>query len=82
MRIPQRVPLQSPIRQLRVEHTPRWEIEWGEEVPIDAGYWCIWLTANKDFTLGTFIKLCHDGKVLRITLHEDGTETVFEVRND
>jgi hypothetical protein len=65
MKIPQRVALQSPIKQLRVEYVqPSWRI---------------WLTANGDFTLGTFLNLGYNGKVERVTWHEDGTESVFEV---
>ena len=52
MKLPMRVPLQSPIRQLRIE---------------------------QHFTLGTFIQLCDNGQVNRITWHEDGTESVFKV---
>jgi hypothetical protein len=71
LKIPQRVALQSPIRQLRVEY-----------LPIENGIWRIWLTANGDFTLGTFIQLCDNGTINRVTWHEDGTETVFEVQSD
>lgn len=40
--------------------------------------WRIWLHANADFTLGTFIHL-HDADMLitRVTIHEDGTESTF-----
>ena len=71
MPIPMRVPLQSPIKQLRVGRSNFGYCE----------YWRIWLTANGDFTLGTFLQLCDDGTVNRVTWHEDGTETVFEVRD-
>ena len=71
MKIPQRVALQSPIKQLRI----------GKDESPDYGFvnWRIWLTANGDFTLGTFIQLGCNGKIYRITWHEDGTESVFEV---
>jgi hypothetical protein len=65
---PKRIPLQSPIRQLRVSHTNRG--------------WQLWLTANGDFSLGTFIQLCDNGTINRVTWHEDGTESVFEVNED
>ena len=66
--LPKRVPLQSPIRNLRVEY-------------INSG-WRIWLTANGDFTLGTFIDLEHYGHMRRVTLHEDGTESIFDITGD
>jgi hypothetical protein len=67
---PQRVPLQSPIRQLRVEH---------EDLGGDLLVWRVWLTANKDFTLGTFLELDSYGHIKRITWHEDGTESSFSL---
>ena len=77
--IPQRVPLQSPIKQLRVEYdVGKFGIKWKA---IDSG-WRIWLTANKEFTLGTFLRLRDDGMIQRITWHEDGTETIFEIRKE
>jgi len=68
MKVPKRIPLQSPIKQLRVEHD-KW----------DGKSWMIWLTANGDFSLGTFIRLHHTGRIERVTLHPNGTETIFEV---
>jgi|TARA_R110000822_G_scaffold12978_7_gene46684 hypothetical protein len=67
MHIPQRVALQSPIRQLRVEYSSN-------------EAWIIWLTANGDWSLGTYISLNNDGTIQRITLHEDGTESVFDLK--
>ena len=69
MQIPQRVALQSPIKQLRVEYS-------------SDKSWMIWLTANGDWSLGTFIQLDGNGKIKRITWHADGTESVFEVTDD
>ena len=66
---PQRVSLQSPIRQLRVEY-------------VECIGWRIWLTANRNFTLGTFLMLNDVGGIQRITWHENGTETIFEVTED
>jgi hypothetical protein len=65
---PRKIDLLSPIKDLRVEQAP--------------GSWNIWLTANKDWTCGTFIELCSNGSIKRITWHPDGTETVFEVTGD
>ena len=44
--------------------------------------WRIWLTANGNFTLGTFIQLCDNGDINRVTWHEDGTESIFKVNED
>ena len=71
--IPQRLALQSPIRQLRVEHYSD---------PYNHSSWRLWLTANGDWSLGTFIQLDGNGKIKRITWHADGTESVFEVTDD
>jgi hypothetical protein len=65
---PRRINLQSPIRDLRIERND--------------DSWCIWLTANKDWTCGSFIKLCDTNHIKRCTLHPDGTETIFEVTDD
>jgi hypothetical protein len=73
MTVPKRIPLQSPIRQLRVSHYFGTTFE---------SYWRIWLTANGDFTLGTFIQLCDNGDINRVTWHEDGTETIFKVNEE
>ena len=63
MHIPQRVALQSPIRQLRVEYSSN-------------EAWIIWLTANGDWSLGTFIELDDNtDKIERVTWHSDGTES-------
>ena len=40
----------------------------------------IWLNANGDFTNGTFIRLCGDGEIHRVTWHPDGGESVFVVK--
>lgn len=69
MQIPQRVALQSPIKQLRVEYSSNES-------------WMIWLTANGDWSLGTYISLNNDGSIQRVTLHADGTESVFEVTHE
>jgi|TARA_Y100000034_G_scaffold126115_1_gene176871 hypothetical protein len=44
------------------------------------GHWRLWLMANGDFTLGTFIQLLDNGAINRVTWHEDGSETVFCVK--
>tara|TARA_R110000823_G_scaffold120782_2_gene245623 strand:+ start:143 stop:463 length:321 start_codon:yes stop_codon:yes gene_type:complete len=65
MRIPQRVPLQTPLKQLRVSRVN--------------DTWQIWLAANRDFTLGSFLQLCDDSIINIVTWHEDGTETVYQI---
>lgn len=44
------------------------------------GQWLIWIHHNPDFTLGTYLTLHQDGRVENTTVHEDGTETVFQVK--
>lgn len=62
---PTKVSIQSPIRDLRVERD------------IIAYRWRIWITANGDFTCGTFIELLDDGTIQRVTWHNDGTESYY-----
>ncbi len=59
--IPTRVPLPVAARQLRIERT-------------DNDDWIIWLAANGDFTIGTFIRLNTIGLIEAVHLHPDGTE--------
>jgi hypothetical protein len=68
--------LPSSIKQLRVER----ESERMLGYTLKQGYWRIWLTANGDWSLGTFLQLCDDSSINRITWHEDGTETVFNIK--
>ena len=67
MPIPRKFTLQTPIKVLRVERM--------------ANSWHIWLNANKSFSLGTFIQLLDNGKINRVTWHEDGTESIFEMED-
>ncbi len=78
---PLRFELPSPARCLRVERVDMFAAQWGKKELLDQSHWRLWLMANGDFTLGTFIQLLDNGKVNRITWHADGTETVFEVRD-
>jgi hypothetical protein len=64
---PSKFILSTPIKVLRVEQMSH------------PNAWMIWLMANGDFTLGTFIRLCDNGEIHRVTWHEDGTETVMEM---
>ena len=66
---PLKINIQSPIRDLRVDHFDQYNC------------WRIWLTANSDFTLGTFIQLNNNGTVQRVTWHPDGTESIFDITN-
>ncbi len=66
--IPMKFLLPGGLKQLRVEHS-------------DDG-WMIWLNANGNFTLGTFLELSNDGNISRITWHPDGSQTKFEVSED
>ena len=66
---------QTAIKVLRVER--------GSCVSLDVPEcWRIWMTANGDFTLGTYIELCDNGDVNRVTWHEDGTETIFNMKEE
>jgi len=65
---PLKINIQSPIRDLRVERIK--------------DSWRIWITANGDFTLGTFIELCDSGTINRTTWHEDNTESIFDISNN
>ena len=73
--IPLKVNLQSPIRDLRVDNFDK------QTYIGPATCWRIWLTANKDFSLGTFIELNYDGTIQRVTWHPDGTESTFDITN-
>ena len=42
--------------------------------------WLLWLHANMDFTLGTYLKLHYAGSIENCTINEDGTETIFQVK--
>lgn len=87
---PLRFELPSPAKCLRVERVnaktstynpgdPYLSIDlWGTD---KSGHWRLWLMANGDFTLGTFIQLLDNGQVNHVTWHEDGTESVLEVTN-
>jgi hypothetical protein len=67
---PRKLGLQSPIRDLRVEFD-------ASNKPNTT--WKVWMTANKDFTIGTFIELDSYGNIHRVTWHEDGTESIMEL---
>jgi hypothetical protein len=81
MTIPRKFTLQTAIKVLRVERQEVYSIKGSQGSVIKESYWRIWLTANGDFTLGTFIQLLDNGKVNRVTWHEDGTESVFEMED-
>ena len=72
--IPLKIHIQSPIRDLRVSKH--------ETYIADCNSWRVWLTANRDFTLGTFIQLCPNGVINRVTLHADGTDSIFRIDSD
>jgi hypothetical protein len=77
---PLRFELPSPAKQLRIEYIA---VCWTAGKPIIRhSHWRLWLMANGDFTLGTFIQLLDNGVVNRVTWHEDGTETILEVTDN
>ena len=65
MIIPKFIPIQHGLEHLRIEFLD--------------DKWHIWINANKDFTLGTFIELNKDGKAYRVTWLADGTDHRFEI---
>ena len=62
--IPIKFGLPGGIKQLRVERHK-------------SDGWVIWLSANAEFTLGTYILLCDNGEIKRCTIHPDGHEEVY-----
>jgi hypothetical protein len=78
---PLRFELPSPAKQVRIEHFEYYESDDNQYGKTCSG-WRLWLMANGDFTLGTFIQLLDNGVVNRVTWHEDGTETVLEIKDD
>jgi hypothetical protein len=74
---PLRFELPSPAKVLRVERY----MQIGGDMMSMTG-WRMWLTANGDFTLGTFIQLCDNGDINRVTWHPDGTEDIFIVKDE
>ena len=72
---PLKFELPGGMRQMRVERS------YESRDPNDTFYcWRMWLHANGDFTLGTFICLFDNGSIERVTWHPDGTETRFTVK--
>ena len=68
--LPRKYTLQQGVQQLRVERN------------FDTKCWMIWLNANADFTVGTFIELKDDGLVDRVTWLADGGEYRLEGVNE
>lgn len=62
--LPKKFGLQGGTRNLR--------IEWHN------GCWCVWLAANADFTIGSFLRLGPNGKIERVVWREGEGEEVFE----
>jgi len=46
------------------------------------GAWMVWISANIDFTRGTYILLNDDGTIDRVTVNPDGTEDVFAIKKE
>ena len=82
---PLRFELPSPVKCLRVERQEVTSMTLEDNIPAaktGQGYWRLWLMANGDFTLGTFIQLLDNGTINRVTYHEDGTESVMQIVQD
>ena len=71
---PLRFELPGGVKHLRVERDG--SHIWGD------GHWRLWLMSNGDFTLGTFIQLLDNGTINRVTWHTDGTETIFNIKQN
>jgi hypothetical protein len=73
--------IQPGTRLLRIERVPHEFTFIGgglcETIP---GHWIVWIHHNPDFTLGTYLTLYQDGRMTNTTVHEDGTENVFQVK--
>jgi ABC-type amino acid transport substrate-binding protein len=73
--LPQHIRLSSAIKQLRVERH-RYFNNYTNKHGTDG--WCIWLMANKDFSIGTYLLLLDNGQIKRVTIQADGTEHIFD----
>lgn len=62
--LPKKFGLQGGTRNLRIE--------------FDGGRWIVWLAANADFTIGTFLRLHPNGKIERVVLRANEGEDVYE----
>ena len=71
--LPRKFGVPGGYKNLRIEHSELGRANW---------HWRIWLSANRDFTCGTFLALYTGGEIKRITWHPDGTESVFEMDED
>ena len=71
MPIPKFIPLQAGLKHIRIEHIQ-------EPDPI-RNYWRLWLSANGDYTLGTFLELTLGGSCYRVTWLADGSEHRMEI---
>ncbi len=73
--------VQPNTRLLRIERVPAKCVS--SEVDIyntSEGAWMVWINANINFTLGTYIKLNDDGTIERVTVLTDGTEDIFVIK--
>lgn len=71
---PLRFGLPGGIKALRVEREDQYT------VPVPIHCWRLWLSANADYTLGTFIQLNDDGTIQRVTWLADGSESIFDIK--
>lgn len=76
--------IQPNTRLLRIERVPgKWIDTQPGSINVEQrtlGAWMIWINANINFTLGTYIKLNDDGSIERVTVETDGTEDVFVIK--
>lgn len=48
----------------------------------DIGYWTIWLSAARDFSQGTFLRLYDNGEIEQVTCDADGIERVIRIKDE
>ncbi len=80
--------IQPGTKVIRIDRVPYTEqLAWEGNPPEPAysvpiqGYWIIWIHSNPTQTLGTYLQLNDDGSIINVTVHEDGTEDQFTVKD-
>ena len=68
-----KIGVQPGTRFLRLERSEQEQDSMGI---YSVGHWLVWINANHDFSLGTFLRLWDDGGIERVTLREDEGDDV------
>lgn len=56
------------------------QIEWHEGEGIEKTFWKLWLHHDRLMQFGTYLCLYENGTIERITIGQDGSETVDRIR--